>query len=76
MLDENPLDDIGVVAGEGENVAYVMLRGTIMKARTAALTACAGRSATVGRPRSRHSTVTDFARFRGLSISAPRWHAA
>ncbi len=27
-------------------------------------------------PTSRHSTVTDFARFLGLSISAPRKHAA
>ena len=35
VLDGNPLDDIGVVAGEGENVAYVMQRGTIVKARAA-----------------------------------------
>ncbi|TDA44922.1 metal-dependent hydrolase family protein [Burkholderia pyrrocinia] len=33
VLDGNPLDDIGVVAGEGEHVAYVLQRGRIVKAR-------------------------------------------
>lgn len=33
VLDGNPLDDIGIVAGEGERVAYVLQRGKIVKAR-------------------------------------------
>ncbi|CAD6518492.1 Adenine deaminase [Paraburkholderia hiiakae] len=33
VLDGNPLDDIGVVAGEGERIDYVLQRGKIVKAR-------------------------------------------
>ncbi|KWF59920.1 metal-dependent hydrolase family protein [Burkholderia pseudomultivorans] len=33
MLDGNPLDDIGVVAGEGEHVVCVLQRGKIVKTR-------------------------------------------
>ncbi len=37
VLAGNPLDDIGLVAGEGERVAYVLQRGKIVKARASAL---------------------------------------
>lgn len=33
VLDGNPLDDIGVVSGEGEQVAFVLQRGKVVKAR-------------------------------------------
>ncbi|WP_233887448.1 metal-dependent hydrolase family protein [Paraburkholderia flagellata] len=33
VLDGNPLDDIDVVAGEGEQIEYVLQRGKIVKAR-------------------------------------------
>ncbi|MCO8648752.1 amidohydrolase family protein, partial [Burkholderia multivorans] len=33
VLDGNPLDDIGVVAGEGEHIACVLQRGKLVKTR-------------------------------------------
>jgi imidazolonepropionase-like amidohydrolase len=32
VLDGNPLTDIGVVAGDGERIEYVLQRGKIVKA--------------------------------------------
>jgi imidazolonepropionase-like amidohydrolase len=36
VLDGNPLADIGVVAGEGERIEYVLQRGKVVKARVQA----------------------------------------